>query len=382
MIDDVTKSIKAQLYDRISSPLFSSFLISWAAWNYKFIIVVLSGTQAKEKFLLIDLIFPDVLSVFLRGGMFPLFTALAIIFIYPYPARFIYRFSRLRHQELKVIQTEIDDSTPMTKEEAKKLRRDALTKSEELESQLEKNRLEATHLKERIVELQREIEAISKGTASSVVSSEPPQRPDIEQDPYDRVNVGNNGEKSNLENSDFKLPQISEEAQELLLEATDDKSGTILHAKYIGGTSIQTNGRNQIPSEDRETVATWESALRELVEKELAESVGNKGEVFQITALGYKVAKRLPRPIPNINEREFAREITGHLKNAIRWDVLTNQSSPIFLSLLQEYLDKHVPQNIAIKLRHQNAIAERLHAAFLEIQAREIDGIAEPPVGT
>lgn len=372
MLDDVTKSINAQLYDRISSPLFSSFLISWAGWNYKFILIILSGSPAKEKFQLIDLIFPDSLTALLRGAALPLLTALAIIFLYPYPARFIYRFSRLRHQELKVIQTEIDDLTPMTREEAKKLRHDALTKTEELESQLEKNRLEATHLKDRIVELQREIELNSKGYVSSDPSSESSHKVSESGRHSDGLGYGEGDREQPTfkeHEPEHKLLQLSDEAEELLLEATDDKSGTILHARFIGGTSIQTNGKNQIPSDDRETVATWESALRELVEKELAESVGNKGEVFQITALGYKMAKRLPRPTSSFTEKEFAREIAGPLKNAIQWDILMDMSSPIFQSLLQEYLDKHVPQNIAIKLRHQKTIAERLHAALVEIQA-------------
>lgn len=33
MLDDLTKEIKAQLYERVKSPLFGAFALSWAAWN-------------------------------------------------------------------------------------------------------------------------------------------------------------------------------------------------------------------------------------------------------------------------------------------------------------------------------------------------------------
>ncbi len=60
------------------------------------------------------------------------------------------------------------------------------------------------------------------------------------------------------------LPNLSHEARVLLKEASQDSHGTILHVRYIGGTAIQTNGKNVIPSSDRREVAKWEQALEEL----------------------------------------------------------------------------------------------------------------------
>ena len=360
MIDEVTKSIKAQLYDRISSPLFSSFLISWSVWNYKFILVLVSGASTTEKFALIETVFPDTRALALQGGLFPLLTALAIIFLYPYPAKYIYKFSRLQHQELKIIQTQIDDATPMTKEEARKLRNEAMATAAELDAQIDKHRLETSHLKERIVSLQKEIDEVKgpneKPSATTDESSESPEVNLHVQHPVPAAQKNN-------------FPNLTDEAQELLLEAIEDKSGTTLHAKYIGGTSIQTNGKNQIPSEDRETVALWESALRSLLQYDLVESVGNKGEIFQVTDLGYKTAKLLKLPPPSKTEWEFASDVTARLKNAVRLDVLLDRASPTFKALLQEYLEKHVPPNIAAKLRHQEKITDKLLAAFAELKA-------------
>lgn len=87
-----------------------------------------------------------------------------------------------------------------------------------------------------------------------------------------------------------KLPDLSQEARVLLKEASQDSGGTILHARYMGGTAIQTNGKNLIPSNDRREVAKWEEALEQLRSYDLVVDRGYKGEVFEITNLGYQVA--------------------------------------------------------------------------------------------
>lgn len=86
------------------------------------------------------------------------------------------------------------------------------------------------------------------------------------------------------------LPTLSQEARVLLKEASQDRSGTILLARYLGGTVLQTNGRNLIPSNERREIAKWEQALEDLVSNDLVVARGYKGEMFEITNLGYQVA--------------------------------------------------------------------------------------------
>lgn len=90
--------------------------------------------------------------------------------------------------------------------------------------------------------------------------------------------------------SNTKLPTLSQEAKILLKEASQDKAGTIIHARYIGGSAVQTNGKNLISSEDHREVAKWEGAIEELISYDLIVGRGHKGEVFQITNLGYQIA--------------------------------------------------------------------------------------------
>lgn len=90
--------------------------------------------------------------------------------------------------------------------------------------------------------------------------------------------------------STIQLPKLTNEARILLKEASLDPHGTIIHARYIGGTDIQTNGKNLIGSKDRREVARWESAIKELVNKDLLVARGHKGEIFEVSNLGYQLA--------------------------------------------------------------------------------------------
>lgn len=158
MLDEVTKTIKAQLYERVSSPLISSFAISWAGWNYKFLLIAFSSLAIPERLALIEKVaFPTSHSIWLNGLAYPLLSALALIFVYPVPAKYIYEYSRRRQRELKEIQQKIDDETPLTREEAKEIRKESLRATLDLESELEKRRSENQRLKELIESLEKEL---------------------------------------------------------------------------------------------------------------------------------------------------------------------------------------------------------------------------------
>lgn len=155
MLDDLAKTVKAQLYERVSSPLLGAFTISWVAWNYRFLLVLISSIPVADKFAYIDNnIFNSYQNIFLHGTLYPLITTLALIFIYPFPAKFVYEYSRTRQRELKEVQQRIDDETPLTREEARELRHETLKARIEFEQELGRRSDEITRLKETIKELQ------------------------------------------------------------------------------------------------------------------------------------------------------------------------------------------------------------------------------------
>lgn len=148
MFEDLIKTVKAQLYDRLTSPLLGCFLLSWVIWNYKFIFTLFSDMKIEDKFKFIDgSIYSGDYSHFIYGLLLPFVTTLFFIFIYPYPAKFAYAFFRKRQAELKEIQQRIDDETPLTRDEARKIRSDAVKMSIEFEQEIEKLREENLSLR-------------------------------------------------------------------------------------------------------------------------------------------------------------------------------------------------------------------------------------------
>ena len=94
-----------------------------------------------------------------------------------------------------------------------------------------------------------------------------------------------------ISESQTQIPKLSGEAQILLKEASLDAHGTIIHVEYMEGTDVQTNGKNLVAEKrDRREVAKWEQAILELSNEGLIVGQGYKGEIYQVTNLGYQIA--------------------------------------------------------------------------------------------
>lgn len=161
MLDDITTTIKAQLYERVSSPLLGSFLISWSLINYKLILILFSSLSAPDKITYIEFnLFSSVEDYMLKGVFLPLLATLAIILIYPYPAAKIYEISRKNRKNLKEIQQKIDDETPITRDEARKIRKAAVQFQIDFEEQTKRKDSEIEALKSVINQLTEESKAV------------------------------------------------------------------------------------------------------------------------------------------------------------------------------------------------------------------------------
>jgi len=89
------------------------------------------------------------------------------------------------------------------------------------------------------------------------------------------------------------VASLNTESRELLVQAAEDKNGTIMRVQTLGGLGIQTNGRQFAERGDPRSEATWDGALRRLRELDLLQDVGHKGQVFRLTDQGYEVADRI-----------------------------------------------------------------------------------------
>jgi hypothetical protein len=115
----------------------------------------------------------------------------------------------------------------------------------------------------------------------------------INEDSFFAISDGPAAEEHALMESEAAVAALSKQASLLLKEAASDRSGTVMLLRHLGGTDLQTNGKNLIPDRDRRSVATWEAALQELVDAELLVERGYKGELFEVTKKGYEFAEYL-----------------------------------------------------------------------------------------
>lgn len=101
-------------------------------------------------------------------------------------------------------------------------------------------------------------------------------------DEINNLSIPENNDKE--ENNDFT---ISEHGLFILKAIELDASGTLIKVRTMSGTTLQTNGKNMIDSNERREVAKWEAAVDELLGIEFIVPVGHKGELFEMTAKGY-----------------------------------------------------------------------------------------------
>ena len=154
MFEDIFKSVQQYVADRIVSPLIGAFAVSWCIWNYKFIVILLSEEPVRVSFQMIDeLAYPTRWSLFAIGFLGPFFTSITYIFLYPYPAKFVYNFTRRRQRELLDLKREIEDETPLTIEESRKLKLEAIRQQQSFYEQLERREREVEKLQQELKEL-------------------------------------------------------------------------------------------------------------------------------------------------------------------------------------------------------------------------------------
>lgn len=148
MIDELVKTIRLHLSERLTSPLMGAFIVSWCAWNYRTLLVALSGEAVLTKLYIIDHhLYPDINSVLLQGVVAPMATAVIYLFGYPFPAKWVYTFTRQRQREILEIRRRIEDETPLTAEDSKRIRNELARAEHEYFTGLERKDAEIARLK-------------------------------------------------------------------------------------------------------------------------------------------------------------------------------------------------------------------------------------------
>lgn len=173
MFEDLMTTIKAQLYERATSPLIGSFCISWLLINWRFVFTLLSDGSRLEKLNYIETtLYPTLPDQIFFWAAYPIISVIFINFVLPWPSRLLYAHARAQHVKLKKIQVELEEDTPITKAEANKIRRSAMESVIESEKVQERLRTEIGTLKELIHELEnnKSVEDLDPSKKTSINS--------------------------------------------------------------------------------------------------------------------------------------------------------------------------------------------------------------------
>jgi len=90
-----------------------------------------------------------------------------------------------------------------------------------------------------------------------------------------------------------KVPPISDDAKQLLLEASKDQHGYIHKLESLGGLEILTNSKSFAIFGDPRSEARWVDALEQLCRFDLVTQEGK--ESFRVTNYGYEIADELSK---------------------------------------------------------------------------------------
>lgn len=146
MISELSTSIRAHLYERVTNPFLGAVTGAWMFWNYELILVLFSSWSPDEKIKYIDTVLYSAWYISIAYIIvLPLLSALCFLFLYPIPARFVYRYTRIQLKELKKIKLDVENETPVSQDEHVNLKR----KVSELEARY------YTDLAEKDVEISR-----------------------------------------------------------------------------------------------------------------------------------------------------------------------------------------------------------------------------------
>ena len=131
MIEDLEKSMKATLYDRLTSPLIGSYITAWCFCNYRVFLIIFSELTYQDKIAAIDKLFCGWAWLWRYGA--PLGWAAFYILIYPVIAKFVFKRWQCYIKEKEDIKHKVRSEECLTIEQSQKLKQEIADKSIEFE---------------------------------------------------------------------------------------------------------------------------------------------------------------------------------------------------------------------------------------------------------
>lgn len=149
MLDEFQKSIKAVLYSRLTSPLTGTLFFSWLVWNWQLVYYIISGDNTRNIVERIEYI-ENNFSSLIYTILFPVLSAIFLIFIYPYTTVFVYKTALKFKQQKRDAKNKIEQKQLLTFKESIEIK-------DEIEKQEEKFRMTTKNQISEIKKLKQEI---------------------------------------------------------------------------------------------------------------------------------------------------------------------------------------------------------------------------------
>ncbi|MCH7422637.1 hypothetical protein [Shewanella sp. MM_2022_3] len=149
MIENLTSQMKATLYKRASSPLFSSFCISWLICNYRILILFFSSLEPRYKIYEIELLTGKE-GAFWSLYLIPAFVAVFYATLFPHLENGIYKIWLSGNRKLINSKAESDGETKLSQEQVNNLKAELYSYKQSYLDLLDSNNSEIKELKEKL----------------------------------------------------------------------------------------------------------------------------------------------------------------------------------------------------------------------------------------
>lgn len=192
-MEDIINSIKASLYDRASSPLLGTFIISWIIWNYELLLIIMSNMPAPEKISYIQNdIYLNWWCQILQVAVLPILSSVIFIYIYPIPAKVVYRHSKNQQKILKKIKIGIDDETPISEDDFKFIKKKLSTIESAHYNEISAKDAEIESLRTKNESLKQKLDQTNEGSKATKKppNKKPTEKEDIKNPAITYIKIG------------------------------------------------------------------------------------------------------------------------------------------------------------------------------------------------
>jgi hypothetical protein len=153
MLTELRKSTNAILFERVSSPLFGTLIISWLIWNWKIVYLTIFISESKLEINKIDYIIDNYQNIHILIT-FPLISTFLLITVIPLISNGAFWMNLIYKKWKTDKKNEVEKTQLLTIEQSVELRKEIRDKEIQFEKILEKKTLDNKLLQAQIEELE------------------------------------------------------------------------------------------------------------------------------------------------------------------------------------------------------------------------------------